>query len=274
MNLSGMTSFKIHDYPCHTCMDTNVKRTNRKPISDRDTCDAQFDLFDMNKCESIGGHRYCTVIVIHKSRYVFIFLHKTKDEIQTVWTKFLNTLGDKHKLKTVRYDGAGEYVSQKYRSWMLDTHGISMQFSIPQEENQNGLSEKTIDLLTHRMREVLTHSGLPTSFWSIVLFITIDTMDVTPHKSLGYDTPYHVHYGYHSDMRKFRPLGCRYTVFRPKEILTSKKLTNRDISCVFVDTGSSFGHKCYLVYSKEHSKVYVSSNVEFDETFFPIRTKV
>ena len=42
---------------------------------------------------------------------------------------------------------------------------------------------------------------------------------------------------------------------------------------MFVGTGTSFGHKCYLTYSKEHNKVYASSNVEFDETFFPMRTK-
>ena len=40
MNLSGIPSFKVHDYPCHTCMDTNAKRVNHKPVSDRDTCDA------------------------------------------------------------------------------------------------------------------------------------------------------------------------------------------------------------------------------------------
>jgi hypothetical protein len=77
----------------------------------------------MSKCESIGGHRYCTVIiVIRKSGFVFIFLHKTKDEIQTVWTKCLNTLDDKHKLKTVRCDGAGEYIIQKFRSWTKDIY--------------------------------------------------------------------------------------------------------------------------------------------------------
>jgi hypothetical protein len=138
----------------------------------------------MSKCESIGGHRYCTVIVMRKSRYVFIFLHKTKDEIQAVWTKCLNTLGDKHKLKTVRCDGAGEYISQKFRSWMLDQHGISMQFSSPHEQHQNGLSEKTIDLLTRRMRAGLAHSGLPTSFWSSALIMAADTMNVTPHKDM------------------------------------------------------------------------------------------
>jgi hypothetical protein len=29
MNLPGMQSFKVHDYPCHTCMDANTKRANR-----------------------------------------------------------------------------------------------------------------------------------------------------------------------------------------------------------------------------------------------------
>ena len=113
MNSTGMPSFKMPDYPCYTCMDANDKRANRKPVSGRDTCDALFDLVDVSKCESLGGHRYCTVIVMRKSRIAFIVLHKTKDEIQAVWTKCINTLGNKHTLKTVRCDGAGEYISQK-----------------------------------------------------------------------------------------------------------------------------------------------------------------
>ena len=85
MNLSDISSFKIHDYPCHICMDDNTKRTNHKSVSDKDTCDDQFDLFDVSKCESIERHWYCTVIVMCQSRFVFIFLNKTKDEIQSVW---------------------------------------------------------------------------------------------------------------------------------------------------------------------------------------------
>ena len=148
-----------------------------------------------------------------------------------------------------------------------------MQISSPHERHQNELSEKIIDLLTRRMRADLAHTGLPTSFWSSALIMSADTMNVTSHKAVGYDTPYHVHYECHADMRQFKPLGCRCTVFRPKETLTSKKLTNRCISCVFVVIGTSFGRKCYLAYSKEHNKVYASSNVEFDATFIPMRTK-
>ena len=49
-DLSGMESCKVHDYPCHTGMDANCKRVNHKPVTGRDTFDAQFDLFDMSKC--------------------------------------------------------------------------------------------------------------------------------------------------------------------------------------------------------------------------------
>ncbi len=55
-------------------MDANAKRVNPKPVSDRDTCDAKFDLFDMSKCENVGGYRYCTVIVMRLSQFVFVSL--------------------------------------------------------------------------------------------------------------------------------------------------------------------------------------------------------
>lgn len=76
-----------------------------------------------------------------------VFLHEKKDElsIQQVWTKALAALGPQHKPRVIRCDGAGEYVSPKFRDWLLQKHGITMQHSNAYQQHQNGMVEKVGD---------------------------------------------------------------------------------------------------------------------------------
>ena len=64
LNLPGMPNLSAHEYPCSICQDANAQRNPRPGPSDRDTCDAAFDMFDMSKRPSLAGHRYCTMIIM------------------------------------------------------------------------------------------------------------------------------------------------------------------------------------------------------------------
>ena len=156
------TDLPAHNYPCHTCHEANAVRQPRPEASDRDTCDASFDLFDMSKSPTIGGQRYCTVIYMRKTRYTFVFLHKHKDDIKDVWTKFLESLAPEHRPTVVRCDNAGEYVTPTFTNWLRREYGIRMQNSNEHQQFQNGAAEKAGDTLTRRMRAGLVHSGLVT----------------------------------------------------------------------------------------------------------------
>ena len=122
LQIPGFPALPRHTFPCTTCQDANITRVPRPDATDRDTCDAAFDMFDMTKCPTISGQRYCTMICIRKTRYTMVFLHEKKDEtsIQQVWTKALAALGPQHKPRIIRCDGAGEYVSPKFRNWLLE----------------------------------------------------------------------------------------------------------------------------------------------------------
>ena len=56
LNLPGMPVLSEHEYPCTTCQDANVRSNPRPGLSDCDTCDVAFDMFDMSKHPSLGGH--------------------------------------------------------------------------------------------------------------------------------------------------------------------------------------------------------------------------
>ena len=271
MGLPGLPQLPTHKYPCTTCQDANATRNPRPGASSRDTCDASFDLFDMTSCPTIGGQRYCTMICMRSSRYAFVFLHKSKDEIYTIWTKFMASIDSAKRPKTVRCDCAAEYVSPKFRKWLLDKYQVVMQNSNEHQQHQNGMAEKLGDTLVRRMRAGLLHSGLPAQFWGAAIIMAADAYNVTPHTSLDGTTPYHRHFGYHANMSYFRPLGCRCTVFRGKDLVTHRKISPRGLPCVYLGTGNSFGRKCFLAYCPDNHRVYATVDCQFDETNYPYR---
>ena len=70
---------KMFKGPCNCCQDAKSKRNDYPPSTETwaDGPDRwNFDMFDMGEnFKTIHGHRYCTMVVIHKSRFAMIFLH-------------------------------------------------------------------------------------------------------------------------------------------------------------------------------------------------------
>eukprot|EP00961_Rhodomonas_salina_P129931 1749901-Rhodomonas_salina.1 len=68
--------------PCHCCQDVKAKRNDFPPATDTwaDRSDRwNMDMFNMGEdFQTIHGNSFATVIVIHKSRYGMLYLHKDK----------------------------------------------------------------------------------------------------------------------------------------------------------------------------------------------------
>lgn len=148
-----------------------------------------------------------------------------------------------HKPQVIRCDGAGEYASPKFRNWLLHKLGITLQHSNAHQQHQNDMAEKVGDKLVRRIRAALIHSGAPSKFWGAAILMAADVLNATPHASLSNDTPYHRQFGYHCDIKYFRPLACRCTVFRVKDLVSHRKIAARGISCIYLGTGVAFGRK-------------------------------
>ena len=149
------------------------------------------------------------MFIMRKTRYVFVYLHKTKDEISTVFAQFMAAVGDEHKPKTIRCDCAGEYVSPKFRQILSEKYNMTMQNSNAYQQHQNGICEKVGDTLGQRMRAGMLHSALPSQFWGAAIIMAADVYNATQHRAFeDKDTPYHCQFRYHAHMDHFRPFGC------------------------------------------------------------------
>jgi len=141
----GIPSLKCRDKTCTHCMHANITRNPAAPASTgADTADMSFDLIDMSKIPTLGGHRYVSVFV-GKDRFATVVTHKTKDDIPRVLDQVLTQTPASCKPKIIKCDGAAEYHSPAIHA-VLNKHSVQeLRTSNAYEQHQNGRAEKFVD---------------------------------------------------------------------------------------------------------------------------------
>jgi len=158
---------------CNICMHANITRNPAPPTSASQTAkvrDMSFDLFDMSKITTIGGNRYCSVL-IDKFRYATAVMHATKDEIPEIFDRVLSQAPECHKPTIVRSDNAPEYHTQQLRE-VLKKHNVEEQMhSNEHQQFQNGSAEKLVDSIGRKIRGTLLQSQMPPEFWGAAVVV-------------------------------------------------------------------------------------------------------
>jgi len=154
-------------------MHANITRNPAPPASASQTAkvrDMSFDLFDMSKITTIGGNRYCSVL-IDKFRYATAVMHATKDEIPEIFDRVLSQAPECHKPTIVRSDNAPEYHTQQLRE-VLKKHNVEEQMhSNEHQQFQNGSAEKLVDSIGRKIRGTLLQSQMPPEFWGAAVVV-------------------------------------------------------------------------------------------------------
>ena len=100
------------------------------------------------------------------SRYTWVYLLKTKDEVYDIFVKFKSLVENQlnGKIKCLRSDNGGEYTSKKFKEF-CDAHGIKRELSCPRTSQQNGVAERKNRSLCKMAKEMRLHANLPKSYW-------------------------------------------------------------------------------------------------------------
>src|ERR1700678_4302558 len=69
-----------------------------------------------------------------------------------------------NKLKKLRADGGGEYLSKDFRNYLLE-NGIQQETTTPHSSAQNGIAEQLNRTLVEHAGAMLHRHRLPNSFW-------------------------------------------------------------------------------------------------------------
>ena len=170
----------------------------------------------------IDNNRYCSFIIIKKSRFGMVFLHE--DKLKETNQKILEHAFAYAQCRPsiIQSDGAGEY--KALDPW-LHSLGIKHQSSDPGEQLQNGLAEKLGDGIGKGVRMLLLQSNLDIEFWGAAALYWVETRNHLPHLSIEDEIPIELHTGTVPNVGWFKLFGCRATVFRGKDHIDHHKIS-------------------------------------------------
>ncbi len=229
---------------------------------------------------SLGGSRYFVTFIDDYSRWISLYTMKAKSETFDCF-KRCHAMAERHtgskiesfniirrtrktaeKLKTLRTDNGGEYLSNDFRSY-LQEHGIQHQLTIAYTPQQNGVAERMNRTLVDCVRSLLHTAQLEKKFWAEALSTVVYVRNRVISRSLPKNiTPYHLWMRKAPDLSHLRVFGSKCWYVLPKKKV--KKLDARSKEGLMM--GYSSQSKGYKILDLESSTLIVSRDVTFDES--------
>ncbi|KAJ9561476.1 hypothetical protein OSB04_006636 [Centaurea solstitialis] len=247
---------------CESCL---LGKMTKAPFTG--TCERGKDLLDIVHTDVCGpfrsatrhGERYFVTFTDDFSRYGYVYLIKHKSETIEVFRTFQNEVENQlnRKIKTLRSDRGGEYLSQEFRDH-LRSCGIIAQLTPPRTPQHNGVAERRNRTLLDMVRSMMSRTALPISFWGYALETAARVLNLVPTKKVS-KTPSEIWSGEVSSLAYLKVWGCEAYVRREAQ----DKLEPRSERCYFVGyPTNSFG---YLFYKPSENKVFVARRAWFLE---------
>jgi hypothetical protein len=114
------------------------------------------DLFGSIAYISIGGSKYCLVIVDDYSRFTWLFFLQEKSQTQETLKRFLSQAQNEFglRIKKIRSDNGTEFKKSQMEGFLKE-EGIKHEFSSPYTRQQNGVMERNNRTLLDMARTML-----------------------------------------------------------------------------------------------------------------------
>ena len=270
-NVEGM---KISDCKIENCETFELNKAKNKPVP-KDSYTRATRTLDIVHTDILGpinpiaedGHRFAIGFVDSFSRYLKIYLMKTRDEATEKLESFIADIGVP---QTLVLDGAGEYIGQDFKR-VCRKQKIRSETSAPYTPQENGKIKKGWGIITPMARCMIFDANLSKTCWLCALNMATNLKMMCFHSALG-KTPYESMYGEKHNLNFVKTFGCIAYSFVEKHF--RKKLDKISKRGLFL--GTSKNRKAYLIGidSEEKLKVQKSRNVSFDEPKFYFEKKI
>ncbi|KAH9783645.1 hypothetical protein KPL71_009401 [Citrus sinensis] len=222
------------------------------------------DVWGPSKVSTIGGARWFVTFIDDCSRMTWIFLMKSKDEVNSLFQRFhkMVTTQFQTQIRVLHTDNGGEYMSTTIQQF-LKSQGSVHQTTCVGTPQQNGVAERKNRHLLEVVRASLIQAHMPLSYWGEALASAAYLINRTPSSSLGFQTPFQVLNDaiMSPNVPNLPPhvFGCVAFVHLPQQ----DKLSPRALRCVFV--GYALHQKGYRYYHPPSRKIYITMDVVFHE---------
>ena len=253
---------------CESCCDGKIHRNPFPSKTDNHKKYGVLGLIHTDVCgkltpQSMGGGSYFVTFIDDFSRYCWVYILKQKSEVFDTfkaWKAMVENMYDS-KIKVVRSDNGGEYVSREFENF-LRKEGILHQTSIPKTPQQNGVSERKNRSLVERVRSMISDAGLPKTFWAEALNTANHVMNRSPSAAINNMTPYEKLNNIKPKVDYFKVFGSECFAHVPKD--ERSKLDPKSRKCIFL--GYSNVKKGYKLYDAVAQKVIFSRDVYVNES--------
>lgn len=212
---------------------------------------------------SLGGAEYFLTFIDDMSHFTWVYVLKSKDEVFKYfleWKALVEKSSGK-KLKVLRSDNGGEYMSTKFQDY-LKSEGIRHERTVPKTPEQNGIAERMNRTLVETSRSMLIDAKLPHKFWAEALSTAVYLKNRSPTKALEDMTPFEAWMKEKPKVEHLRVFGCDAYAHVAKD--KRRKLDSKSRKCIFLGYGEET--KGYRLYDQKRAKVFLSRDVRFNET--------
>ena len=164
------------------------------------------------------------------------------------------------KLKSLRTDNGGEYVSTEFKSY-LSKEGIKHELTVPKTPEQNGVAERMNRTIVETARSMLAEAKLPRKFWAEAVSTAVYLRNRSPTTAVEGMTPHESLTGEKPHVGILRVFGCLAYAHIPKD--ERQKFDSKARRCIFLGYGCNT--KGYRLYDISRTKVILSRDVIFNE---------
>ena len=212
--------------------------------------------------KSLGGGEYFLTFTDDRSRYTWVYILKTKDQVFDCFLtwKALVEKQCKRKLRTLRTDNGGEYTSSKFESYLKD-EGIRHERTVPKTPQQNGVAERLNRTLVESARSMLLDANLTKRYWAEAVSTAVYLKNRCPTRAVQGVTPFEIWHGKKPGVDHLRVFGCDAYSHIPKD--ERGKFDTKARKCILLGYGEVT--KGYRLYDVEEKKVLYSRDVKFNE---------
>jgi transposase InsO family protein len=193
-----------------------------------------------------------------KKSWVYLLRHKSEvlDNFK-VWIKMAERQCGK-KVKTIRSDNGGEYVSKEFRDY-TENLGIVHQVTAPYTPQQNGVAERLNRTLMEAVRCMMHGAKVPERLWAEAVLTANYVRNRVPARGLQEKVPEEVYTGSKPTVEHLRIFGCKVSAWVPPE--KRNKLEARGQLGILV----GYSGRNYRVWNSNTRKVTVSRDMIFIE---------
>ena len=250
---------------CETCIGGKHHRT---PFDSSKTHSTELlELVHSDVCgkiseKSLGGAQYFLTFTDDKSRYSWVYILKSKDQVfdRFLEWKALVEKSSMKKIKTLRTDNGGEYTSTKFATY-LKNEGIRHELTVPKTPEQNGVAERLNRTVVEMSRSMLIDAKLRKKFWAEAVSTAVYLKNRSPSKPLQNMTPYEAWHGRKPVVSHLRVFGCDAYAHIPRD--ERSKFDSKTRKCILLGYGEQT--KGYRLYDPIQQKVLYSRDVKFNE---------